>query len=90
MTRILLHALLPFLLPFLAWFVWWWLTRRGRRLLESTPWYTLVVTGLVAMCASLIALAFLGGHAPGRYTPPRLEGGRVLPALVETVDHEQR
>jgi hypothetical protein len=89
-SRILLQALIPFLLPFAAWLLWWLVTRRGRRLVESTPWYALTVAGLVAMCASLIALAFMGGHAPGRYTPPRLEGDVVLPAVIETVRHEQR
>lgn len=90
MSRILLQALLPFLLPFVAWLAWWLLVRRGRRFLEATPWYALTVAGLVAMCASLIGLALFGGDAPGRYTPARFDGTKVLPALVEIVEHEQR
>ncbi|GBD42819.1 hypothetical protein HRbin40_00275 [bacterium HR40] len=89
MTRILLTATLPFLLPFVVWLAWGSLTRRGRPSLESVPWYGLTMTGLVAMCASLIALALVGGHAPNRYTSPRLESSRVLPAMVEPIRHEQ-
>lgn len=84
MTRVLLQVVLPFLAPFLAFFAYRLLVTRGRGLLESPPWYALVVTGLVLACASLVSLAFVGGGDPGgRYEPARLEGGRVVPGRVE-------
>jgi len=91
MIRLLLQAVLPFLAPFAAFGLWRLLAGRGRRLLESTPWYGLTLAGLVLACASLVALALWGGHAPtGRYRPPRYDAlsGRVLPALIEPVRHE--
>lgn len=91
MTRLLLHAILPFLAPFAAFALWRLLVRRGGRLLDSTPWYVLTVTGLLLACASLVGLALSGGHPPeARYAPPQYDRttGRVLPALIEPVRHE--
>ncbi len=83
MTQFLLRILLPFLLPFVAFALWRLLLTRGRGLLESTPWYALTLAGLLLAVAGVASLAFLDGSPPGKYVPPQLVNGDILPARIE-------
>lgn len=84
MVRILLEVVLPFLTPFVLLFGYRLLVTRGRGLLDSTPWYGLVVAGLVLACVSLVILAFRSGDEPGgRYVPAEIRDGRIVPGRVE-------
>ena len=81
--RIFLQVVLPFLAPFLAYGAYRVLVTRGRGILDRTTVYVLTVCGLVLACAGLVSLAFVGGAPPsGKYIPPHIEGGRVVPGQV--------
>jgi predicted PurR-regulated permease PerM len=83
LVRVLLQIVLPFLAPFVLFYAYRLLVTRGQHMLRSTPWFALLVTGLVLVCASIASLAFIGGHEPqGTYVPPHLEDGRVVPGTV--------
>ena len=81
--RILFEVALPFLAPFAAYAAYRLLVTRGEAFLQRTPWSLLSIAGLVLACAALASLAFMGGAPPGgRYVPPRLEHGRIVPGHV--------
>ena len=81
--RILFEVALPFLAPFAAYAAYRLLVTRGEAFLQRTPWSLLTIAGLVLACAALASLAFMGGFQPGgRYVPPRLEHGRIVPGHV--------
>ena len=85
MSRILLQILLPLLLPAVAFFLWALLGRRlgANNVLEETPWFWLIIVGVVLMGAGLVATALTQGVDPGsQIIQPRLEDGRVVPAQV--------
>jgi hypothetical protein len=84
MSRILLQILLPLLLPTVAYFLWALLGRPGAPdVLEETPWFWLIIVGVVLMAGGLVAMALTGGVDPGsQIIQPRLEDGRVVPAEV--------
>jgi hypothetical protein len=87
LLRILLEIVLPFLAPFLLFFAYRLLVTKGSGLVERTPWFVLVVSGLVLACASLVSLAFTGGAEPGgRYEPARIEDGKIVPGAVRPPD----
>lgn len=81
--RILLEVVLPFLAPFALFALYRLLVTRGRPLLERTPWFLLTVMGLVLAGAALVSLALSGGWGTGgRYVPPHVENGRIVPGEV--------
>jgi hypothetical protein len=84
MSRILLQILLPLLLPTVAYFLWALLGRPGtHNVLEDTPWFWLIIVGVVLMGGGLVAMALTQGVDPGsQIIQPRLEDGRVVPAEV--------
>lgn len=84
MSRILLQIILPLLLPTVAYFLWVLLGRPGGpNVLEETPWFWLIIVGVLLMGGGLVATALTGGVDPGRQIiQPRLEDGRVVPAEV--------
>ena len=84
MSRILLQILLPLLLPTVAYFLWALLGRPGaHNVLEDTPWFWLIIVGVVLMGGALVATALTQGVDPGsQIIQPRLEDGRVVPAQV--------
>lgn len=81
MARIALLELLAFFLPFAIFAAWRLLVTRAGRLLENTPWFLLVVSGLVLVCASFVLFVLLEPGAPpdATYVPPHLEDGRLVP-----------
>lgn len=88
MARIALLEILVFLLPFALWAAWRLLATRAGALLASTPWFALVVAGLVLVCLSLVLLVLVEpGEPPGAtYLPPRLEDGRLVPGEFRPID----
>ena len=88
MARIALLELLLFLLPFALWAVWRLLATRGRALLASTPWFVLILAGLLLVCLGFVGLVFFEpGEPPGAtYVPPRLEDGRLVPGEFKKRD----
>lgn len=81
--RILLEVVLPFLAPFALFALYRLLVTKGRPMLERAPWFLLTAAGLVLACAALVSLAFSGGwSAGGRYVPPHVENGRIVPGEV--------
>ena len=88
MSRILLQILLPLLIPTVVFFLWAWLAPRlgidsQAKVLQGTPWFWLIVAGVVLMGAGLIATALTQGVPPGsQIIQPRLEDGRVVPTEV--------
>jgi hypothetical protein len=88
MSRILFEVLLPLVLPALLFVAWAMLTRRaaagGAAFLQSGPWFWLILAGFALLSAMLIYTALSGGGDPGsRITPPKFEGGKVVPAQIE-------
>ena len=66
----------------------WWQRRRAVQagtdqpppLLENTPWFWLLLSGLILFAVALGLWAVLGGAPPGsEYIPPRMEDGEVVP-----------
>jgi hypothetical protein len=88
MSRIALQILLPLLLPTVAFFLWAWLAPRfgidsRSNVLQTTPWFWLIIAGVLLMGVGLTATALTQGAAPGsEIIQPRLEDGRVVPAQV--------
>jgi hypothetical protein len=92
MGRILLEYVLPIALPTLIYFAWLAAERRRQARLgkgepprwQDAPWLWLGGLGLVLAAVITIGFALLRGEGTeGRYVPPRLEGGRIVPGHVE-------
>ncbi|HZT52255.1 MAG TPA: DUF6111 family protein [Stellaceae bacterium] len=81
MTRVALTILLPLLAPTAIYFLW--LHTVGRADERGTPWTWLIVGGLAAAALALVIIGVgTGGPRPGRYVPPHLEGGRLVPGQI--------
>ncbi|MCS6876825.1 MAG: DUF6111 family protein [Geminicoccaceae bacterium] len=81
MARIALVEILLFLAPFVAYGLWRLLVTKGAGFLADTPWFVLVLSGLVLACAGFFVVLWLEpGAPPGSvYVPPRVEDGRLVP-----------
>ena len=84
MIRTILTLLVPLLTPFVLYALYVRLTRRkDPEKVLNTPWFWLLVVGLVLVIIALIATAMFGGSDPlGTYVPPRVEDGRIVPSEV--------
>ena len=81
--RILIEVVLPFLAPFAIFALYRVLVTKGRPVLLRTPWFVLTAAGMALACAALASMAFIGGAPPGgRYEPPRVEHGQIVPGRV--------
>ncbi len=87
MIRILLINLLFLLLPTVLYFAYVLLRRRSEpnaEILADAPIFWLLATGAASM---LIALVVLGqwetGSTEGRYVPPQVKDGVVVPGHTE-------
>ena len=92
MGRILLQYLLPIVLPTVVYFAWLTAERRRAERAEAgkaphwrdAPWLWLVGSGVALALVIAFASAFFGGaDTAGRYVPPRVEDGRIVPGHVE-------
>ena len=88
MSRVLLQILLPLFIPTVVVFLWVWLAPRlgidsQSKVLQGTPWFWLIIAGVMLMAAGLTVTALTQGAPPGsQVIQPRLEDGRVVPAQV--------
>ncbi len=94
MARIVITYLLPLLLPFLMYLAWNAYARAQARKnggeepsLQKGPIFWCIVAGFILLASSLLTLALTGGDSPdsGRYIPPRVEDGRIIPPSYEKV-----
>lgn len=82
MSRFLLHAAV-LLLPFLLYGVYLWRVKRsGRDGPAVTPWFWLVLSGLILMGVSFGVVSLMGEHGGGTYVPARMQDGRIVPGEV--------
>lgn len=88
MFRLLMTYILPLVGPLLMYMAWNAYARAQARKnggeppsLEKGHIFWSLVAGFVLLVASLVTLAVTGGDDPdaGRYVPPRLEDGRIVP-----------
>jgi hypothetical protein len=88
--RVLIEFALPLALPTVAYFAWAAWDRRRQAALGAgaprewadAPWVWLI--GLGGLAVAAVAVALTAGHdAAGRYVPPHVEDGRVVPGRVE-------
>ena len=89
MSRIFLHAILPFLLPILVFVLWVVLShRRGGHdksvveRISSGPWLWLLLAGFVLLATGLGFLAMEGEPPGGTYQAPHMKDGRIVPGRV--------
>jgi hypothetical protein len=98
MLRILLEYVVPIVLPSVLYLAW--LAYENRRIAQggegtlrrwqAGPWAWLILAGVILAFAMAAVLALLGGYGTGgRYVPPRVEDGRIVPGHVEP-DQPQR
>jgi uncharacterized membrane protein len=92
MLRVLLEYIIPIALPsllYLAWLVYenGRVARGGTGVLrrwQEGPWAWLFAAGVALAVIATILISTLGGYGTaGRYVPPRVEDGRVVPGYVE-------
>ena len=92
MARILFQLLFPILLPTLLYALW--LTAERRRVeaagtgekpaWSDAPWVWLVALGVFFAAIISVAIALLGGgDMDGRYVPPSVRDGQIVPGHVE-------
>ena len=87
MIRVLVEALLPFLLPFAAYFGFAYFANRaaaqGIRW-QDAPWLWLAIAGVGFVIVFFIVTGLITGSDPaGKYVPPHMEDGRIVPGHVE-------
>jgi hypothetical protein len=81
--RILVMRVLLFFTPFAVYFAFLLLSRRLPQK-DRAPWTMLVITGLALVVASFVWLGLTEGETTsGRYVPPHMEAGRIVPGHVE-------
>jgi hypothetical protein len=81
MIRILLTYVLPLILPTVLYLLWLrFAVARGRA--PEVPYVWLLLAGLVLVTITVFGLTLSGGTPTGRYQPPHLEDGRVVPGRV--------
>lgn len=81
MTRVVLTILLPLFAPTAIYILW--LYAAGRVGERSAPWTWLIIGGLVAAAVVLVVAGVgSGGSRSGRYVPPHVEGGQLIPGQI--------
>lgn len=91
MIRIVFAYIVPFLLPTIVYAAWLWYraryveTHEGNAPgLEKGPWPLTLFLGAVLVLIILGATAIMsGGSTDGRYVPPHLEDGEMIPGHLE-------
>lgn len=85
MIRVLAIRALLFAAPFAIYGVYL-LVSRARSIVPThdTPWTALFVSGLALVAASFVYLGLTEGESTqGRYVPPHVVNGKVVPGHVE-------
>jgi hypothetical protein len=92
MLRVLLEYVVPIVLPSLLYLAW--LAYENRRIArggegvlrrwQEGPWAWLFAAGVALAVSGTLMLTLLRGNGiEGRYVPPRVEDGRIVPGHVE-------
>ena len=92
MLRVLLEYIVPIVLPSLLYLAW--LAYENRRIAQGGegvsrrwqegPWAWLFAGGVALAVAATLILSWWRGYGiEGRYVPPRVEDGRIVPGHVE-------
>ena len=87
MTRVLLTIVAPLLLPTALYLLWAAsLSRAGMASTASEwralPWAWLLTAGVILAIIALVAVVEMGGVKEGRYVPPHVENGMIVPGHV--------
>lgn len=87
MTRVFLTIVLPLLLPTALYVLWAMLTDRFRvadalETWQRLPWVWLGLAGVVAAGVVVVTMVESGDRLEGRYIPPHLENGEIVPGHV--------
>ena len=88
MLREFLTLFLPLVLPTVLYLVWLravrWSEGAGAVWWRGMPWVWLIASG-VALTALLlfVVTVHFGTSVPGRYVPPHVEGGQIVPGYIE-------
>jgi hypothetical protein len=92
MIRIVLVNLLFLLLPTLIYFAYVYIQRRRSgegEILENAPIFWLLAAGAGLMLAALVVLGqWETGELEGRYVPPKVEDGKVVPGHFEPLENK--
>jgi hypothetical protein len=87
MIRVILVNLLLSLTPLILYFTYVYLRRRNApdsEILENAPIFWLLAAGVGLMLFGLVVLGqWETGEIEGRYVPPRIEDGRIIPGHFE-------
>jgi len=98
MLRVLLEFIIPIVLPTVVYLLWLAAERRRAERAgsgapprwEDAPWVWLGIAGLVLAIVALLATSFFGAEKKGRYVPPQLKDGQVIPGHVVPEDEPPR
>ncbi len=86
MTRVFLTVVLPLLLPTALYILWALVTDRAAfssAAWQRVPWIWLLLAGLVAAAVALVFFVEAGSDGDGRYVPPHVEHGTIVPGHVD-------
>ncbi len=94
MLRTILTIVIPLIAPTVAYLVWMHLRAQRREDEEAgrpvsrwqqLPWPWLILSGAGLAVAAILAVGYVDRSADmsGRYVPPRLEDGKVVPGYFE-------
>ena len=97
MVSLFLFRFWPVLIPVLVY--WLWFRTHVRKALKEGkpaplfrdgPWYWLVLASLLTAVACFVGLGASGESVKGRYIPPHLENGVMVPGRVEPMQAEPK
>jgi hypothetical protein len=93
MIRVLLVNLLLILTPLILYFTYIYLRRRNTpdsEIMENAPIFWLLAAGVGLMLLGLVVLGqWETGEIEGRYVPPRIEDGRIVPGHFEPQEEKR-
>jgi hypothetical protein len=93
MIRVVLINLLLILTPVILYFAYVYVRRRREpnlQIMENAPIFWLLAAGVGLMLAGLVVLGqWEEGGLEGRYVPPRIEDGRIVPGHFEPLENKR-
>jgi hypothetical protein len=93
MIRVVLINLLLLLLPLVLYFTYVYLRRRSTpnsEIMANAPIFWLLAAGTGLMLVGLVVLGqWETGEVRGRYVPPHIEDGRIVPGHFEPLEEKR-
>ena len=93
MIRVVLLNLLLLLTPVILYFAYVYVRRRREpdlELMENAPIFWLLAAGVGLMLVGLVTLGqWESGGLEGRYVPPRIEDGQIVPGHFEPLEEKR-